>query len=134
MEAGLKPASYFFDFPPGRCYEYLVRLVRNSDLERVRARRYGTRLVASPMLNWSPADANVTMRRSSQTCGIEFLHLDHQRRDTGLVVGDLTPVSPRTDRHIHSDLGHIDSYVDAPLLNENLLANRWPILARCGLG
>ena len=31
------------------------------------------------------------------------------------VVGDLAPVSPRTDGHIHLGLGHIDPYVDTVL-------------------
>ena len=69
-----------------------------------------------------------------QGCGIELLHLGHQCRDPVRVVGDLTPVSPRTDGDVHLGLGHIDPYVDTVLLHENLPANRRPVLARCGLG
>ena len=34
------------------------------------------------------------------------MHLGHQCRDPGRVVGDLTPVSPRTDGDVHLGHGH----------------------------
>ena len=64
----------------------------------------------------------------------ELLHVGHQRPDPSLVVGDFTPVSPRTDGNIHPGLGHINPYVDTVLLHENLPVNCRPVLARYGLG
>ncbi len=62
-----------------------------------------------------------------------LLHLGHQRRDPGRVVGDLAPVSPRTDGHIHLGLGHIDPYVDTVLSMRTSLRTVGPSLRDAGL-
>ena len=109
-----------------------VREVIEGSLRLARESGYLKRGRQLPRL--PPRAVPVRPRPQRQGCGIELLRLGHQCRDPGLVVGDLTPVSPRTDGHIHPGLGHINPYVDTVLLHENLPTNRRPVLARCRLG